>query len=309
MKPLVSVQVCCYNSEKYLAQTLESVAAQTFKGWELVIVNDGSTDGTESIINSFVKKGLPITCHSQPNSGFAAARNRAVGLSKGDWIAILDHDDLWRPEKLDVQLKAAEKYPKAKLHFSNSEWFTDDGKIERNTIENGRFCTGIIKEPFTALLSEGCFIDSETALIDRVTVEALGGFNERYKYIVDYDMFLRIAKENAICYEDKVLAGWRMHPSQATKKLEEDMTREYIDLFERALKESGLPAEVKRKVKRSIVYHLNNYSLLMLKKEGKKAFLRTLLDGIKKRPMSPHTYLKTLHTFCRAYMGEDVSSR
>jgi len=305
----VSVVIPVHNGEKYLAQAVESVLAQTHRDLELLIVNDGSTDGTEAIVDGFVKKGLPITYHSQPNSGFAAARNRAVGLSKGDWIAILDHDDVWRPEKLDVQLKAAEKYPKAKLHFSNSEWFTDDGKIARNTIEDGRFCSGIIKEPFTALLSEGCFIDSETALIDKKTLEALGGFNEKYKYIVDYDMFLRIAKQDAICYEDKVLAGWRMHPSQATKKLEEEMTREYIDLFEKALKESGLPAEVKEKVKKSIVYHLSNYSLLMLKKEGKKAFLRTLLGGIRKRPMSPHTYLKTLHTFCRAYMGEDVSSR
>lgn len=307
--PRFSVQVCCYNSEKYLAKTIESIAAQTFKDWELVIVNDGSADGTEEIVDRFIQKGLPITYHKQGNKGFAAARNKAVGLSKGDWIAILDHDDLWRPEKLAIQAESIDRYPEAKLYFSNSEWFTDEGKVIRKTIEDNRFCSGVIKEPFVTLLSEGCFIDSETAVINRQTLEDLGGFDEKYRYIVDYDMFLRIAKGNSIYYEDKVLAGWRMHPSQATKKLEEEMTREYIDLFERALKESGFPAEVKDKVKKSIVYHLNNYSLLMLKKEGKKAFLRTLLSGIKKRPLSPHTYLKTLHTFCRAYIGEDITAR
>lgn len=301
--PRFSVQVCCYNSERYLAQTLESIANQNFSDWELVIVNDGSKDATEDIVRRFEKKGLPITYHYQENKGFASARNKALELSRGEWVAILDHDDVWHPDKLAVQNVSIEKFPTAELHFSNSEWFTDEGKIARKTIEDGRFKPGIMKDPFMKLLGEGCFIDSETVVIRRKTLTELGGFNETYRYIVDYDLFLRVAKNRDIFYEDKVLAGWRMHPSQASRVMEEHVSKEYIDLFERSLKESDLPFEVKEKVKKSIIYHLNNYSLLRLKKEGPKAFLWTLLSGIKRRPLSPQTYFKTLHTFYRAYRG------
>lgn len=301
--PRFSVQICCYDSEKYLEETINSVAAQTFSDWELVIVNDGSTDGTEAIVRRFIEKGLPINYFYQGNKGFASARNKAVELSKGDWVAILDHDDVWHPDKLAVQNASIEKHPGAGLYFSNSEWFTDDGKIIRKTIGDGRFKTGVMKDPFMKLLGEDCFIDSETVVIQKKTLIELGGFNETYRYIVDYELFLRVAKDHGIFYEDKVLARWRMHPSQATQKIEEAMTREYIDLFERSLKEGGLTSEVKEKIKRSIVYHLNNYSLLKLKKEGQKEFLWALLAGIKRRPLSPRTYLKTLHTFYRAYRG------
>ena len=301
--PRFSVQVCCYNSERYLRQTIDSIAAQTFTDWELVAVNDGSSDGTEAIIKNYIDKGLPISYFRQENRGFAFARNKAVELSKGEWIAILDHDDLWHPDKLAAQSASIEKYPQAKLHFSNSEWFRDDGKIDRTTIEGGRFVSGVVKDPFMKLLGDGCFIDSETVVVNKKALTGLGGFNERYRYIVDYDMFLRIAKRYDIYYEDKVLAGWRIHPSQATQKMEEAMTKEYIELFEEALKESGFTAEIEEKVERSILYHINNYSLIRLRQEGHRAFLRTLLSGIKRRPASPHTYLKTLHTFYRAYRG------
>jgi len=299
--PKFSVQICCYNSEKYLAQTIESVAAQTFNDWELVVINDGSRDATEAIVRRFIDKRLPINYFYQENKGFASARNRAVALSKGEWIAILDHDDVWHAEKLAVQNASIEKYPAAVLHFSNSEWFTDDGKIERRTIEAGKFESGIVNEPFSKLLGEGCFIDSETVVIRKDALIESGGFDESYRYIVDYDLFLKIAKKHDIYYEDRVLAGWRMHPRQATSVMEEDMTREYIGLLERSLKENGLPAGTKEKIKKSIVYHLNNYSLVRLRKEGARAFLMTLLGGIRKRPLNPHTYFKTLHTFYRAY--------
>lgn len=302
--PRFSVQICCYNSERYLAQTIESVTRQTLPDWELVIVNDGSTDGTEAIVKRYEKKSLPVVYFYQKNKGFGAARNKAVELSKGDWIAILDHDDLWFPDKLLWQSRSIERHPEAKLFFSNSEWFRDDGKVAKKTIEEGKLPAGILKEPFTRLLGDGCFIDSETVVAEKKALRELGGFNERYRYIVDYDMFLRLAKRYPIYYEDRVMAGWRMHPSQATQKLEEDMAKEYAELLERELKDSKLPFEVRQKVKRSIIYHLNNYSLIRLRKEGPKAFLWTLFSGVKKRPLSPRTYLKTLHTFYRAYRGE-----
>jgi len=306
--PKFSVQICCYNSEKYLKQAIESVAAQTFSDWELVIVNDGSNDATEDIVKGFMKKGLPTTYFFQKNKGFASARNKALELSKGEWVAILDHDDIWYPDKLAAQDASIREHPRVRLHFSNSEWFTDDGKVLRKTIEDKGFLPGIIKDPFMRLLGGGCFIDSETVAAYRNTLMDLGGFNERYKYIVDYDMFLRVARRCDICYDGKVLAGWRMHPSQATKTMEDAIAKEYIELFEWVLREDALPADIKNKVKRSMLYHIHNYSLARLRKEGPKAFLWTVMRGIKTRPFHPRTYLKTVHTFYRAARLRDVKT-
>jgi glycosyltransferase involved in cell wall biosynthesis len=240
--PKVSVQICCYNSEKYLDETIVSVLSQSFKDWELVIVNDGSTDGTEAIIKKYIGMGLPIAYFYQKNKGFASARNKALELSRGDWIAILDHDDLWYPEKLEAQNESIKRCPEAKLHFANSEWFTDSGLIVRRTIQDNKFRTGVIAEPFYKLLAEGCFIDSETALIERSSLVECGGFDERYAYIVDYDLFLRLSKEHRVYYEDRVLAKWRMHSAQATNVMKDVLIKEYISLFEEALKGKGLPA-------------------------------------------------------------------
>ena len=96
--------ICCYNSEKYLHETIDSVIDQTYTNWEIVIVNDGSTDGTEEIILDYIDQGIPITYLKQENKGFGAARNKAIELAKGDWIAIIDHDDICIPNRLESQV-------------------------------------------------------------------------------------------------------------------------------------------------------------------------------------------------------------
>ena len=264
--PRFSIQVCCYNSEKYLEDTINSIIGQTYKDWELIMINDGSTDKTEEIIKRYIDKGVPITYFYQERKGFAAARNKALELSRGEWIAILDHDDLWYPEKLAIQSKSIEKFPKAKIHFSNSEWFRDSGEIVRKTIENGKLQEGVIKECFNRLLSDGCFIDTETVVIEKEALLKSGRFNEKYLYIVDYDAFIKIAKKFDVYYENKILAKWRMHPKQASQKMKEIMYREYIDLFNSNIKDNtDLPEKVKKEMLKVIASNKIKYALLKLK--------------------------------------------
>ena len=104
MAPLVSINLCCYNSEKYLRETLDSIVNQTYKDWELVIINDGSTDATELIIQEYQARSYPIVYHYQKNNGLSKSRNKALQLSKGKYIAFIDHDDIWIAEKLQKQI-------------------------------------------------------------------------------------------------------------------------------------------------------------------------------------------------------------
>ncbi|HRZ66741.1 MAG TPA: glycosyltransferase family 2 protein [Candidatus Omnitrophota bacterium] len=266
--PKFSVQICCYNSERYLDETIRSVICQTFKDWEMVIVNDGSTDATESIVRRYIDEGVPITYFWQENRGFAAARNKAIELSRARWIAILDHDDVWCPGKLKAQSEAIDRHPEAKLHFANSEWFLDSGRTVRTTVEDNRFESGILENAFTRLLTEGCFIDSETAVMDKHSIIECGGFNERYAYIVDYDAFIKMARSNAVCYENAVLARWRMHKRQASSVMKATMFEEYVLMFEDIINSYDLPGDVRRIIKDEITSNLVKYSALGLG-EGK----------------------------------------
>ena len=89
-----SINICCYNSSKFIKESIESILKQSFKDWEIVIINDGSTDNTEKIIFDYINSGYPIKYFYQKNAGYASARNKAIDLSEGKWIVILDHDDL-----------------------------------------------------------------------------------------------------------------------------------------------------------------------------------------------------------------------
>ena len=103
----LSIIICCYNSEEYIEETINCVTNQNYKKWELIFINDGSNDKTEEIILNFIKKNknLSTVYFKQENKGFANARNKGVKLARYDWIAILDHDDFFFPNKLQIQIK------------------------------------------------------------------------------------------------------------------------------------------------------------------------------------------------------------
>ncbi len=110
--PLISVVIPTYNSPDYLIQTLETVLAQTFTDFEIVIINDGSTDNTAQRLEPYLKRIRLIT---QSNGGIGAARNRGIDAARGKYVALLDHDDLWTPEKLQLQIAYFQKHPQCSM--------------------------------------------------------------------------------------------------------------------------------------------------------------------------------------------------
>ena len=105
------IMLCCYNSEKYLSETIESIIGQSYQNWEIIAINDGSSDSTEKIIFSYIEKGVPIKYYYQDNKGFASARNQAIELSTNDWIAIIDHDDICLPHRLEHHNRQIKSHP------------------------------------------------------------------------------------------------------------------------------------------------------------------------------------------------------
>ena len=243
----VSVMICCYNSEKYLRETIDSIIYQTYSNWEIVIVNDGSTDNTEKIIFDYIDQGISITYFKQKNKGFGAARNKAIDLAKGDWIAIIDHDDICMPNRLKYQVNDIKNNPKAKLLFGNSIHINSNGdflnyQFHKINPINFDLSPGIAAEN---LMKYGCFIDSETVIFNKKIANFIGGFNETYKYILDYDFFLRVAENYSLYCNENVLAKWRVHPKQATQHMGEIIHIEQIKLHMDYLNKSKIRFSVK----------------------------------------------------------------
>ena len=184
--PLISVIIPVYNGERTIRETIESVFNQTFTNLELIVVNDGSQDATLEIVNSIQDPRLKV--FSYPNARQAASRNRGFSHSTGEFIAFLDADDLWTPNKLESQLKALEDNPQAAVAYSWSHCIDEKGKFLReasHSTTNG--------DVYAKLLLCNFLDNGSNPLIRRQALIEVGGFDESLTPAEDWDMWLRLA--------------------------------------------------------------------------------------------------------------------
>ena len=231
MPPTVSINLCCYNSEKYLEETLKSIFAQTYKDWELVIVNDGSTDSTESIIKEYISQGYPIIYHFQKNHGLGYSRNEALKRSRGKYIAFIDHDDIWMPEKLEKQISLFEKDYSTGLVFSDAIYFSDKGRrfqlYGNKKAPSGKIFPDLLKNYYLCL---GTVVLKKDALIN---IEEW--FDERFSVAEEVDVFMRIAHHWKCDYADEPLVMYRMHEQSSTSLMPERFPQELELILEKLL--------------------------------------------------------------------------
>jgi len=218
MSPKVSINLCCYNSEKHLRETLESIVNQTYKDWELVIINDGSTDSTESIIKEYIEKGYPIIYHYQENHGLGYSRNEALKRSNGDYIAFIDHDDIWLPDKLSKQIICFEKYPEIDFIYTNF-WLYYESHKKKVVNYRKRQPSGHVFEQFLYKYPVGLL----TAMIRKKSLERLDNyFDDRLNLCEEYDLFMRLLYHTKAYYMDEPLAIYRIHSNMSSIRIKEN---------------------------------------------------------------------------------------
>ena len=199
MAELVSIIMPSYNTAKYIAETVQSVLAQTYQNWELIIVDDCSTDDTDEVVKPFLRDSRIRYLKNEKNSGAAVSRNRALREAKGKWIAFLDSDDLWMPEKLEKQIAFMKENG---YHFS----YTDYMEIDEASRPNGKTVTGP-KKITKAGMFNYCWPGCLTVMYDAETVGLIQIAD--IKKNNDYAMWLKACKK-ADCYLlDESLAKYR----------------------------------------------------------------------------------------------------
>jgi glycosyltransferase involved in cell wall biosynthesis len=196
---LVTVIVAAYNGERFLSQALESVFSQDYDPFEVVFVDDGSTDGTGEIAQSF-----PVRYLHQENQGLPAARNAALRVARGELVAFADDDDLLPPSKLTVQALFLSTHPGTGCVLGRQEWIVEDGvqapELKRDTI-----------------FGELGGIQLVSAMFRRAVLDELGGFDPTYRYAEDRDLFVRM-RERGVEIEvlPDVVLHKRLHGSNMT---------------------------------------------------------------------------------------------
>jgi glycosyltransferase involved in cell wall biosynthesis len=212
MPPLVSINLCCYNSEKFLEQTLQSIFGQTFTDWELVVINDGSKDSTDAIIRRHLTGGRNIVYHPQANAGLGASRNQAIELSRGKYIALIDHDDVWEPEKLAAQVAQMEGSDRIGLSYTDADVVDAAGRTLRRYLPHELLAEGRVLPQLVL----GDFIACSTVMIRRDAIERVGAFDPALKIAEEYDLFLRIAEKYDFALVDAPLLKLRQHGGNAS---------------------------------------------------------------------------------------------
>lgn len=210
LAPLVSVVIPCYNSARYLAETVESVLAQTHARVEVILVDDGSTDATPKIAQSY-----PVQYVYQMNRGISAARNTGVMHSRGEYVQFLDHDDRLLPTAIEVGVKFLEERPECAMAIGEHRYIQADGT------EIGYSHKHAIGRDHYAELLEHNFIETPCSVLHRRSaLERTGLFAEEVQGAEDYELYLRTARQSPVLTHEVPVAEYRLHDANTSGNAE-----------------------------------------------------------------------------------------
>lgn len=226
----VSVIVPAYNAMRFLPQTVKSALSQTWQDLELVVVDDGSSDGTAAFVEQYPDIRMKLV--RQTNKGLAAARNSGIAASQGKYIALLDADDLWEPTKLEEQVARLTDRPEIGLVHTAIRYINETGdEINRVLSVKG---DGDVWEKVVVHNPVRC---GSTPLIRRECFEAVGMFDPALSFSEDWEMWIRIARRYHFATIDKPLTLYRQHGANMTKSYRTIMPN-FETIIERAFRDA-----------------------------------------------------------------------
>ncbi|HZH98846.1 MAG TPA: glycosyltransferase [Fimbriimonadaceae bacterium] len=292
----VSVLLTCYNHISYLPEAYAAVRAQTHQDLKIIAIDDGSSDGTREWLRAHADEMRLI--FNETNLGTYASLNVALAEATGEYIAILNDDDVWAPEKLERQLELFAKHPKIGLVHTDGGFIDGEGKPMSGSPLGFEFPRTETGDVLLSLLYANKIIAS-AVLIRRECFERLGGFNEAYFGSGDWEMWLRIAEHYDIGFVPEPLTFYRVHGANASHKLEriwrdDEMLREWIRSRYSSYEEKGYNEQVLRSAEAHNEACLGTVKALNGDPAGgRKAFARSL----RYQPSRFKSYLRWLATY------------
>ncbi|MFH1846996.1 MAG: glycosyltransferase family A protein [Candidatus Omnitrophota bacterium] len=181
---LFSVIIPAYNREHFLKKAVDSVLTQTYGNFELIVIDDGSTDNTKSLLSSYSDNRIKYI-KNKTNSGVSKTRNKGLNIAKGNFIAFLDSDDWWKTQKLEKTINYITKFPDIPIFHSEEIWYRN-GKLLNQKKKHKKPSEYVYKEALPI-----CCISISTAVIKKCVFDSIGTFDETFEACEDYDFWLR----------------------------------------------------------------------------------------------------------------------
>jgi len=226
--PLVSVIMNCYNGERYLREAIESVLNQNYPNWELVFFDNASTDGTAEVVREYSDLRIRYF-RGEETIPLGAARNLAIAEVRGEYIAFLDSDDRWLPEKLALQLRCFDEQPDCGFVYGNYYIIRPDGRQHRIGLKG--------KQPHGEMFAECLYqysINLQTVIIRASTLSVVNTlFDPDLEISEEYDLFMRMLCHVRAAYLDQPLAEYRIHDQMSSIRKTEMYPVEYRSILER----------------------------------------------------------------------------
>ncbi len=297
--PKVSVIIPTYNYGKYIDKAIDSVLAQTYQNFEIIVVDDGSTDNTEEIVLGRYKDN--VRYFYQENRGAPAARNSGTKRVRGRYLVFLDADDFLHHEYLQKMVAGLNSSKEAGWIYCRWQYVDTKGNIQESAFSNTPFAyrKKLRGNIFMEMLS-GSLICCCAVLIKSECVEEVGGFDERLTAFQDYDLWLRIARRYEVEYIDDVLAFVTLHEGSISTKGKPYPSRSIINSkIEENYSDYIVRLGVKwRKIKAAEYYYLGNK---MLKNGGIDDAMKFFKYSIRQYPLQKRIYFEILLGFLKKY--------
>jgi glycosyltransferase involved in cell wall biosynthesis len=263
--PLVSVVIPAYRVAQYIAAALDSVLAQTFKSYEIIVVNDGSPD-TEELEQALEPYRGRIAYLRQENQGLSGARNTGIRAARGKYIAPLDADDLWDPEHLAAQLAVLEADPSIDMVYADARIFGDVPEAGRTVME---LCPSAGEVTFERLVTRQCTVHVCVTVCRRETLLRAGLFDPALRRVEDADMWLRISRQGGrIAYQRRVLGHYRRSAGSLSSD-RVSMIEAFLDVLAKAARDPHLTTVQREVLERQSVVERAGLEL----QKGKRALL------------------------------------
>lgn len=233
-KPAVSIVIPVFNRAWCLEATLQSIHDQTFQNFEVIVVDDGSTDETQALLRQFA--GLRIH-RWEDNRGVSAARNQGIQMARGEWICFLDSDDRWVANKLQVQMDWMQAHPECPASYTDEIWIRNGVRV--NPKNKHRKYSGEIFRHCLPL----CIISPSSIMMRASVLEEIGGFDTDLAACEDYDLWLRLASRYPVDFiAEKLIVKVGGHPDQLSHKYR-GMDRFRVYALEKILKQGVLSTQ------------------------------------------------------------------
>ena len=217
-QPQVSVVIPVWNGERYLKQAIESILAQDFVDFELIVIDDGSTDRSAEIVSAFAHDPR-VALHKQANAGVVAARNAGLRLAQAEFVAFLDADDIALPGRLVKQVAYLRAHPETAVIGSNISYFSDDDGV----IRTQKFPFGTARVAIA--LETGNPLAQPSVMLRKALAIDAGGYREAFRFgAEDYDLWLRLAEKHPLDNLPEVLTLYRIHAGSLTHRLRHEQT-------------------------------------------------------------------------------------